>query len=154
MYKQALPKQKGSLTSLTCINVKLKWILSFELWPSPDLHLTFTWPSPDLDLDLSSTKTSGVVLSDIPSARASSDAWRMLIFSHLSSLTLCHDRMEGEVDFNVCLRSEHCSLVSGAANIVKILGLPAGWIIHFMRFDARLIPLGYLYFANWTRPSV
>ena len=25
-------------------------------------------------------KTSGVVLSDIPSARASSDAWRMLIF--------------------------------------------------------------------------
>ena len=71
-------------------------------------------------------KTSGVVLSDIPSARASSDAWRMLIFSHLSSLTLCHDRMEGEVDFNVCLRSEHCSLVSGAANIVKILGLPAG----------------------------
>ena len=43
MYKQALPKQKGSLTSLTCINVQLKWILSFELWPLPDLHLTWTW---------------------------------------------------------------------------------------------------------------
>ena len=130
----------------TRCNVCLVALIAWQIIVLDFLHLC-TSSSWELKI-----KTSGCVLSYnsyIPQLRLDADPLSSYLM--LSILTLWHDhrvieRGEDQVDFNVCLRSGHCRWWERG---ITILGIPAGWIIHFMRFDARLPPLSYLLSGSW-----